>query len=112
VHRSIPQPSNASSIVPGMLVQEIRAIEGSRTGNENMWYGWYGVSSFLRSFSTEIMAEHLAYGYSAAQIVEHYPDLTFSQVHAALAYYDDHQDTVHAALLGNASGSPPLPLVP
>jgi uncharacterized protein (DUF433 family) len=32
----------------------------------------------------DIAADHIAHGYSAAQIVEQYPDLTPAQVHAAL----------------------------
>jgi len=39
----------------------------------------------------DIAADHVAHGYSAAQIVEQYPDLTPAQVHAALTYYYDHQ---------------------
>ena len=47
----------------------------------------------------DIAADHVAYGYSAGQIVEQYPDLTFAQVHAALTYYFDHQDEIDAALI-------------
>ena len=32
----------------------------------------------------DIVADHVAHGYSAVQIVEQYPDLTPAQVHAAL----------------------------
>jgi uncharacterized protein (DUF433 family) len=46
----------------------------------------------------DLVADHVAHGYSAAQIVEQYPDLTPAQVHAALTYYYDHQDTLDAAL--------------
>jgi uncharacterized protein (DUF433 family) len=49
----------------------------------------------------DIVADHVAHGYSAAQIVEHYPDLTPAQVHAALAYYYDHQDALDAALMAS-----------
>jgi hypothetical protein len=44
---------------------------------------------------------HVAHGYSAAQIVEQYPDLTPAQVHAALTYYYDHQDVMDAALVAS-----------
>ena len=47
----------------------------------------------------DIAANHVAHGYSAAQIVEHYPDLTPAQAHAALAYYYDHQDAMDADLM-------------
>ena len=40
----------------------------------------------------DIVADHVAHGYRAAQSVEQYPDLTPAQVHAALTYYYDHQD--------------------
>jgi hypothetical protein len=43
----------------------------------------------------------VAHGYSAAQIVEQYPDLTPAQVHAALTYYYDHQQAMDAALVAN-----------
>jgi uncharacterized protein (DUF433 family) len=33
---------------------------------------------------------------SPAEIVEHYPTITLAQVHAALAYYDDHRDEIEA----------------
>jgi len=38
----------------------------------------------------DIVADHVAHGYSVAQIVEQYPDLTLAQVHAAFTYYYDH----------------------
>ena len=35
-------------------------------------------------------------GHTPAQILEIYPDLSFAQVHAALAYYYDHVDEIEA----------------
>ena len=49
----------------------------------------------------DIVADHLAHSYSAAQIVEHYPDLTPAQVHAALAYCYDHQGALDATLMAS-----------
>jgi uncharacterized protein (DUF433 family) len=49
----------------------------------------------------DIVADHVAHGYSAAQIVEQYPNLTPVQVHAALTYYDDHQDAMDTALVAS-----------
>jgi uncharacterized protein (DUF433 family) len=49
----------------------------------------------------DIVADHVAHGYSAAQIVEQYPDLTLAQVHAALTYYYDHQDAMDTALIAS-----------
>jgi uncharacterized protein (DUF433 family) len=53
----------------------------------------------------DIAADHVAHGYSAAQIVEHYPDLTPAQVHAALTYYYDHQDAMDADLMASYSAT-------
>ena len=36
-----------------------------------------------RHRAIDIVADHVAHRYSAAQIVEHYPDLTPAQFHAA-----------------------------
>lgn len=49
----------------------------------------------------DIVADHIAHGYSAAQIVEQCPDLTPAQVHAALTYYYDHQAELDATLLAS-----------
>jgi uncharacterized protein (DUF433 family) len=49
----------------------------------------------------DIVADHVAHGYSAGQIVEHYPDLTPAQVYAALTYYYDHQAELDAALIAS-----------
>jgi uncharacterized protein (DUF433 family) len=51
---------------------------------------------------TDIVADHIAHGYSAAQIVEQYPDLTLAQVHAALTDYYDHQADLEAALIASS----------
>jgi uncharacterized protein (DUF433 family) len=49
----------------------------------------------------DIVADHVAHGYSATQIVEQYPDLTLAQVHAALAYYYDHEDDLNTTLMAS-----------
>ena len=49
----------------------------------------------------DIVADHVAHGYSAAQIVEQYPDLTPAQVHAALTYYYDHEGELNAMLMAS-----------
>lgn len=38
-------------------------------------------------------------GLTAQQVLEHYPDLTLAQVHAALAYYYDHTEEIEAELV-------------
>ena len=42
-----------------------------------------------------IVRDHEEVGLSAEEIVRHYPYLTRAEVHAALAYYFDHQDEIN-----------------
>jgi uncharacterized protein (DUF433 family) len=49
----------------------------------------------------DIVADHVAHGYSAAQIIEQYSELTPAQVHAALTYYYDHQDAMETVLVAS-----------
>lgn len=42
----------------------------------------------------DIALWHERVGYSVAEIVAHYPQLTPAEVHAALAYYYDHRDVI------------------
>ena len=42
----------------------------------------------------DIALWHERVGYSVAEIVAHYPQLTPAEVHAALAYYYDHRDAI------------------
>jgi uncharacterized protein (DUF433 family) len=46
----------------------------------------------------DIVADHVAHGYRAEQIVEQYPDLSPAQIPAALTDYYDHQETMDATL--------------
>ena len=39
----------------------------------------------------EVILDHLAYGYSPEEIHLQHPHLSLAQVHAAFAYYYDHQ---------------------
>ncbi len=39
----------------------------------------------------EVVLDHLAYGWSADAMQEQHPHLSLAQIHAALAYYYDHQ---------------------
>lgn len=39
----------------------------------------------------ELALDHLAYGWSADAIHEQFPHLTLAQIHAALAFFYDHQ---------------------
>jgi uncharacterized protein (DUF433 family) len=42
----------------------------------------------------DVAVWHERLGYSVAEIVAHYPQLTPAEVHAALAYYYDHRDAI------------------
>lgn len=46
----------------------------------------------------EVMLDHLAYGYSPEEIHLQHPHLSLSQVHAAFAYYYDHEAELDAEL--------------
>ena len=41
---------------------------------------------------------HEQWGYSVEEIIAHYPQLTLSEVHAALAYYYDHYAEIRRAI--------------
>ena len=40
----------------------------------------------------ELALDHLAYGWSAEAMHEQFPHLSLAQIHAALAYFYDHQE--------------------
>lgn len=44
----------------------------------------------------ELVIAHLAYGWSPAELHFQHPYLTLGQIHAALAYYWDHQEALDA----------------
>jgi uncharacterized protein (DUF433 family) len=46
----------------------------------------------------EIALDHLAYGWSADAIHEQLPHLSLAQIHAALAYFYDHQEQFEAEI--------------
>jgi len=47
----------------------------------------------------EVVLDKLAHGLSAEEIyLEHYKHLSLSQIHAAFAYYYDHQDEINAEI--------------
>lgn len=46
----------------------------------------------------ELVAEHLAYGWSPEELAHNFPHLTLGQVHSALAYYWDHQAEIDAEI--------------
>ena len=46
----------------------------------------------------ELIAERLAWGWSAEELLINHPDLTLGKIYSALAYYADHQDEIDAAI--------------
>jgi uncharacterized protein (DUF433 family) len=51
----------------------------------------------------ELIAERLAWGWSAEELLINHPDLTLGKVYAALAYYADHRDEIDAAIEADAA---------
>jgi uncharacterized protein (DUF433 family) len=47
----------------------------------------------------ELALDHLAYGWSADAIHEQFPHLTLAQIHAALAFFYDHQAELEQEIL-------------
>ena len=46
----------------------------------------------------EVVLDHIAYGFSPAEIHLQHPHLSLAQIHAALAYYYDHQANMDAEI--------------
>jgi uncharacterized protein (DUF433 family) len=46
----------------------------------------------------ELVLDHLAYGWSPAELHFQHPHLSLAQIHASLAYYYDHQDALDAEM--------------
>ena len=46
----------------------------------------------------ELIAERLAWGWSAEELLINHPDLTLGKIYSALAYYADHRDEIDAAI--------------
>ena len=51
-----------------------------------------------RSKVIEVAMDHLAHGWSAEEIHRQHPHLSLAQVHAALAFYYDHQAEFEQAI--------------
>lgn len=47
----------------------------------------------------DLVREHLAHGWNAEILQENHPDLSLAQIHAALAWYYDHEEEMHADML-------------
>lgn len=49
----------------------------------------------------ELVAERLAWGWSAEELLINHPDLTLGKIYSGLAYYADHQEEIEAAIEGD-----------
>ena len=49
----------------------------------------------------EVVLDHLAYGWSPEEMHYQHPDLSLAQIHAALAYYFDHQEQFDRQIEGS-----------
>src|SRR5262249_43540068 len=47
---------------------------------------------------SQIVIDYLKHGWSADEIVIHYPHLKLAEVHSAMAYYFDHQAEINAEI--------------
>jgi uncharacterized protein (DUF433 family) len=56
----------------------------------------------------EVAMDHLVHGWSAEEIHRQHPDLSLAQVHAALAFYYDHQSEFDGAIAESASAAEEL----
>ena len=50
-----------------------------------------------------LVAERLAYGWSAEQLGVEHPDLTLGQIYSALAYYADHTQALQVVIRADAA---------
>lgn len=57
------------------------------------------LASHPRTRVAMLAADYLWRGWSAEEIVRHYPHLTLAEAHAALGYYFDHREGIDAELL-------------
>ena len=66
---------------------------------------------------SQIVIDYLNHGWSAAEIVIHYPHLELAEVHSAMAYYFDHQaeidgeiDEEQRLITESRKNAPPTPV--
>jgi len=53
----------------------------------------------------EVVLDHIAYGFSPAEIHLQHPHLSLAQIHAALSYYYDHQAELDAEIRRQADNA-------
>ena len=62
------------------------------------------LESHPRTRVAMLVADYLWRGWSAEEIVRHYPYLTLAEVHATLSYYFDHREEIDTGLLEESRG--------
>jgi uncharacterized protein (DUF433 family) len=82
-------PADESGIIP--VISEYIGIRPGFCGGEPHILGH-------RIKVRHVAVWHEEMGMSPAEIVATHPTITLAQVHAALAYYYDHQDEIRAAI--------------
>jgi len=60
------------------------------------------LESHPRTRVAMLVADYLWRGWSAEELVRHYPHLTLAEAHAALGYYFDYPEEIDAELLGES----------
>jgi uncharacterized protein (DUF433 family) len=69
-----------------MIVEELPHLH--RDSNHAVWIDQTGYRV------VDLVREHLAHGWSAESLHENHPDLSLAQIHAALAWFYDHEQAV------------------
>ncbi len=88
-HAPTTEPSSGMKTVP--VVSEYIGIKPGYCGGEPHILGH-------RIKVRHVVVWHEQMGMTPTQIAATYPTITLAQVHAALAYYYDHRDEIHAAI--------------
>ena len=56
----------------------------------------------------DLAAEHLAHGWNAEILQENHPDLSLAQIHAALAWFYDHEEEMRREMHHREAGAAKL----
>ena len=74
--------------------------ESPRVSTEHIYIDEHGNARLIgrRTKVYQIALDKLSHGWSADEIQANYPHLTLAEIHAALAYYYDHQQELDALI--------------
>ncbi len=84
-------PASHDTSAPFPVVTEYIGVRAGYCGGEPHILGH-------RIKVRHVVVWHEQHGMTPTEIVVTYPTITLAQVHAALAYYYDHRDEIHAAI--------------